>query len=182
MRKPLTVIIVTLSVVWTLKGMSRQSIQRIKAMLLYIVYGILFVKTVDTKMRCENYSTLYKGGGKAICWDCWYEVHPVFEMCYSKQREELMSTLLIHTNLESGFKHTKQRYEVHPVFEMFCSKQREFMLTLSIHAACNKIRSHPNSFSLYMSTLSIHTNMKTLNYSKVWFKALIYFGLEQTSN
>ena len=36
MRKPLTVIIVTLSVVCTLKGMSRQSIQKIKAMLLCI--------------------------------------------------------------------------------------------------------------------------------------------------
>ena len=55
----------------TVKGMSRQSIQRIKAMLLCIEYGILFVDTVDTKikacnalnamfvrvMRCEN-STL----------------------------------------------------------------------------------------------------------------------------
>ena len=70
-------------------------------MLLYIVYGILFVETVDTKikahnalnamfvetvdtlvfvaltqhliqstMRCENYSTLYKAGGKTICRDC----------------------------------------------------------------------------------------------------------------
>ena len=56
----------------TVKGMVRQSIQRIKAMLLCIEYGILFVNTVDTKikacnalhavfvrvMRCEN-STLY---------------------------------------------------------------------------------------------------------------------------
>ena len=90
-------IIVTLSVVCTLKGMWRRSIQKIKAMLLYIVYGILFVDTVDTKikarnalnamfvetvdtlvfvaltqhliqstMRCENYSSLYKAGGKAF--------------------------------------------------------------------------------------------------------------------
>ena len=75
----------------TVKGMSRWSIQRIKAMLLCIEYGILFVDTVNTKikacnalnamfvetvdtlvfvaltqyliqstMRCENYSTLYK--------------------------------------------------------------------------------------------------------------------------
>ena len=51
MRKPLTVIIVTL---FTLKGMSRQLIQRIKAMLLYIVYGILFVDTVDTKIKVCN--------------------------------------------------------------------------------------------------------------------------------
>ena len=34
--------------------MSRQSIQRIKAMLLYIVYGILFVDTVDTKIKARN--------------------------------------------------------------------------------------------------------------------------------
>ena len=40
-------IIVTLSVVCTLKGMSRWSIQLIKAMLLCIEYGILFVNTVD---------------------------------------------------------------------------------------------------------------------------------------
>ena len=51
MRKPLTVIIVTL---FTLKGMLRQSIQRIKAMLLYIVYGILFVYTVDMKIKACN--------------------------------------------------------------------------------------------------------------------------------
>ena len=38
----------------TLKGMSRLSIQRIKAMLLYIVYGILFVDTVDTKIKACN--------------------------------------------------------------------------------------------------------------------------------
>ena len=43
MRKPLTVITVTLSVVCTLKGMSRQSIQRIKSMLLCIVYAMLLV-------------------------------------------------------------------------------------------------------------------------------------------
>ena len=54
MRKPLTVIIVTLSVVCTLKGMSRQSIQRIKAMLLCIEYGILFVDTVDMKIKAHN--------------------------------------------------------------------------------------------------------------------------------
>ena len=34
--------------------MSRQSIQRIKAMLLYIVYGILFVDTVDMKIKARN--------------------------------------------------------------------------------------------------------------------------------
>ena len=44
-------IIVTLSVVCTLKGMSRWSIQRIKAMLLCIEYGILFVNTVNTKIK-----------------------------------------------------------------------------------------------------------------------------------
>ena len=44
-------IIVTLSVVCTLKGMSRWLIQRIKAMLLCTEYGILFVDTVDTKIK-----------------------------------------------------------------------------------------------------------------------------------
>ena len=55
MRKPLTV---TLSVVCTLKGMSRQSIQKIKAMLQYTVlcieYHILFVDTVDMKIKASN--------------------------------------------------------------------------------------------------------------------------------
>ena len=59
-RKPLTVIIVTLSVVCTLKGMSRWSIQRIKAMLLCIEYGILFVDTVDTKIKaCKALNAIY---------------------------------------------------------------------------------------------------------------------------
>ena len=49
-----TVIIVTLSVVCTLKGMSRWSIQRIKAMLLSIEYGTLFLDTVDTKIKARN--------------------------------------------------------------------------------------------------------------------------------
>ena len=34
--------------------MSRQSIQKIKAMLLCIEYGILFVNTVDTKIKASN--------------------------------------------------------------------------------------------------------------------------------
>ena len=34
--------------------MSRQLIQRIKAVLLYIVYGILFVDTVDMKIKARN--------------------------------------------------------------------------------------------------------------------------------
>ena len=46
-------IIVTLSVVCTLKGMLRWSIQRIKAMLLCIVYAMLFVDSVD--IHRENY-------------------------------------------------------------------------------------------------------------------------------
>ena len=51
MRKLLTV---TLSVVCILKGMLRQSIQKIKAMLLCFEYGILFVDTVDTKIKASN--------------------------------------------------------------------------------------------------------------------------------
>ena len=54
MRKPLTVIIVTLSVECTFKGMSRQLIQRIKEMRLCIGYGILFVNTVNTKIKACN--------------------------------------------------------------------------------------------------------------------------------
>ena len=50
MRKPLTV---TLSVVCTLKGLSRCSIQRIKAMLLCIVYAMFFVDSVN--IYSENY-------------------------------------------------------------------------------------------------------------------------------
>ena len=53
-RKPLTVIIVTLSVVCILKGMLRWLIVRIKAMLLCIEYGILFVDTVDIKIKACN--------------------------------------------------------------------------------------------------------------------------------
>ena len=34
--------------------MSRQSIQKIKAMLLCIEYGIFFVDTVDTKIKASN--------------------------------------------------------------------------------------------------------------------------------
>ena len=57
MKKPLTVIIVSL---FTLKGMSGQSIQRIKAMLLYIVYSILFVNTVDMKIKaCNALNTMF---------------------------------------------------------------------------------------------------------------------------
>ena len=32
------------------------------------------------------------------------------------------------------------------------------------------------------SNYNVDSNMKTLNYSKARFKALIYFGLEQTLN
>ena len=39
---------------FTVKGMSRWSIQRIKAMLLCIEYGILFVNTVDMKIKACN--------------------------------------------------------------------------------------------------------------------------------
>ena len=44
-------IIVTL---FTLKGISRWLIQRIKEILLYIVYGIMFVDTVDMKIKACN--------------------------------------------------------------------------------------------------------------------------------
>ena len=38
----------------TVKGMSRQSIQKIKAMLLCIEYTMLFVDTVDMKIKACN--------------------------------------------------------------------------------------------------------------------------------
>ena len=47
--------------------MSRQSIQKIKAMLLCIEYGILFVDTVNMKIKasdsgvCGSYTTPYAG-------------------------------------------------------------------------------------------------------------------------
>ena len=48
-----------LSVVCTLKGMSRQSIQKIKAMLLCIEYGILFVDTVNMKMKIKASNAMH---------------------------------------------------------------------------------------------------------------------------
>ena len=63
------------------------------------------------------------------------------------------------------------------------------MLTLLIHAACNKIRSHPNGFhcicrhcQYIQSNYNVYANTKSLNYTKVRFKPLIYFELQQTSN
>ena len=52
----------------TVKGMSRQSIQRIKAMLLCIEYSILFVNTVDMKIKACN------ALNAVLCRDCryWY--------------------------------------------------------------------------------------------------------------
>ena len=38
----------------TVKGMLRQLIQRIKAMILCIEYDILFVNTVNTKIKAHN--------------------------------------------------------------------------------------------------------------------------------
>ena len=53
-------IIVTLSVVCTLKGMSRLLIERIKAMLLCIVYAVLFVDTDGTKIKaCNAFNAIY---------------------------------------------------------------------------------------------------------------------------
>ena len=60
----------------------------------------------------------------------------------------------------------------------------------SVDTCCmQKIRSHPNSFHCIcrhcwyiQSNYNVDSNTKTSNYSKVWFGALIYFRLEQTSN
>ena len=44
--------------------MSRQSIQKIKAMLLCIEYGILFVDTVDTKIKaCNAFNAMFVNTG-----------------------------------------------------------------------------------------------------------------------
>ena len=51
MRKQLTV---TLSVVCTLKGMLKWLIQRIKGILLCIVYGMLFIDTVNMRIKAHN--------------------------------------------------------------------------------------------------------------------------------
>ena len=53
-------IIVTLSVVCTLKGMLKLLIQRIKAMLLCLVYAMLFVDTVNAKIKaCNPFNAIY---------------------------------------------------------------------------------------------------------------------------
>ena len=56
MRKPLTVIIVTLSLVCTVV---RQSIQRIKAMLLCIEYGTLYLICHTVNMKIKACNALY---------------------------------------------------------------------------------------------------------------------------
>ena len=62
------------------------------------------------------------------------------------------------------------------------------MLTLLIHA-CNEIRGHPNSFHCIcrhcryiQSNYNVDSNTKSSNYSKIRFKALIYFELQKSSN
>ena len=65
-------IIVTLSVACTLKGMSRWSIQNIKAMLLCIVYGILFVNTVNTKIKaCNTLNAMFVETVDTLYWCLW---------------------------------------------------------------------------------------------------------------
>ena len=81
MRKPLTVIIVTLSVVCTLKGMSRQLIQRIKAMPLCIVYGMLFVNTVDMKIKTLNaLNAMFVETVDTVYWCLWLLHNTVYRV------------------------------------------------------------------------------------------------------
>ena len=63
------------------------------------------------------------------------------------------------------------------------------MSTLLIHAACNEIRSHPNSFHCICQhcqyiqlNYNVDSNTKSLNYSKIQFKALIYVELQKSLN
>ena len=58
-----------------------------------------------------------------------------------------------------------------------------------LHSACNEIRNHPNSFHCICQhcryiqwNYNVDSNMQSSNYSKVQFKALIYFELQQTLN
>ena len=65
-------IIVTLSVVCTLKGMLRQLIQRIKAMLLCIVYGTFFVDTVNMKIKaCNALNAMFVKTVDTVYWCLW---------------------------------------------------------------------------------------------------------------
>ena len=134
----------------------------------------MFVKTVNTlvfvaltqhliqsTMRCENYSTLYKVAS-CLCQEGRLFVETVdtsliqYSKCSTQNRENaFMSTLSIQ--IQNGFK-----AKVHLIFKMFYSKQREkleyvdtvemFVLPIvhhqyrSVHATCTEIRSHPNSF------------------------------------
>ena len=48
--------------------MLRWSIQRIKAMLLYIEYGVLFVDTVDMKIKaCNALNAMFVETGDTVC-------------------------------------------------------------------------------------------------------------------
>ena len=146
MRKPLpviTVITVTLSVVCTLKGMLRWSIQRIKAMLLCMVSCLSTLSIQRSKHAMHWMLCLSR---LSIHW------------CF----------LLLHNTL----------YRVlWGVKTLLCWNYR-YML----HDACNEIRSHPNSFHCIcqhyryiQSNYNVDSNMKSSNYSEIWFKALFYF-------
>ena len=121
MRKPLTV---TLSDVRTLKGMSRQSIQRIKAMLLCMVclstlsiqrskhanaLNAMFVETVNTlvfvaftqhliqsTMRCEN-STLL-----CIKWPLAPARREGYLLQYSIWKAFCLGGLAVHQSVQGG--------------------------------------------------------------------------------
>ena len=114
-----------------------------------LVFVALTQHHIQSTIRCENYSTLYKvtscpcQKGRLYCRDILHvllkteRIHVnTVDMCVLPCQHVFMSTLLIQ----------RKDTRFHLVFKMFYSKQREFMLTLAIHAACNKIRSHPNSF------------------------------------
>ena len=83
----------------TVKGMSRQSIQRIKAMLLCIEYDILFVDTVDMKIEaCNALNAMFvetvntKDQSNAIV--CWV-LYLVCQHCqYKEQSMQCISWIL----------------------------------------------------------------------------------------
>ena len=118
---------------------------------------------------------------KGLCWHCWY-VHAIQGAIL------IVFTVYVDTVkniLNTGW--TLLKALMLTLLTLLIQGYMGLMLTLLIHA-CNT-RSHPNSFHCIcrhfwyiQSNYNVDSYTKTSNYSKVRFKALIYFGLEQTLN
>ena len=83
----------------TVKGMLRQSIQRVKAMLLCIEYGILFVDTVDTKIKACNALNVM------LCQDCQYRclwlLHNTLYRVLWGVKNSTLYTMASNTNVDT---------------------------------------------------------------------------------